>query len=362
MIFYITIFTLLALFSLIEIIGLDKKQNLIYYFVFCLLLFVLSFIRWETGTDWESYYNYFISINDSIDDNYNFEIGFRFLAHLIAAFSNNYTIFLFIQAMILFLFQSVGIIKLSVYPLYSLFFLWSIQFANILFVRQWIAVSILFFSISFIKNRKIIPFVLCVLLAILFHRTSFIFLFAWWIFKLNISKKVMIITLVSSVFFSFLLEKLIEVLSGGFGNVIRSKIDIYMNSDYNEELNADLNIYVLIIKGFANKFFIIFLSFYFYESIITRYPQFKGYLNIYWFGAIIYFCTISISIVLVRFSYTFDIIQIILLPFCFKVINSPVKKILLFLIVGVYFFLRFEQALSGPYKDELVPYKTILIN
>ena len=62
--FYITIFTIFFLLSLIE--ALNKKSYFVKvtYVGICLFLFILSFLRWETGTDWINYYNYFKYIFD----------------------------------------------------------------------------------------------------------------------------------------------------------------------------------------------------------------------------------------------------------------------------------------------------------
>lgn len=355
--FYITIFFILCFFSYLEILNLDKRITSYFYLLFCVFFFILSFIRWETGTDWKNYYEYFFNFRNVIAENDPFEWGFSLLIKTVSFFSDNYSVFLFIAGFLLFTFQSIAIKKLSPYPIVSLLFLWSIQFANILFVRQWIAVAILIYSVTFIQKRRVFPFVLLIILAASFHRSSLVFIIAWWVYNLKISKKKMTIILLVSIGFCVIITKTIEILSGGLGGIVQAKIDLYLNSDYNSETNEDLNLVSIIIKGFANKFLILFVSFYLYDKITEKYPQFQGYLNLYWFGAVIYFSTISISLVFVRFSYAFDFFQIILVAYFFRVLENNVIKTIMFVFFFVYLFLRMWQILNGPYMEEYIPYK-----
>ncbi|MEZ0184335.1 EpsG family protein [Flavobacterium oncorhynchi] len=357
--FYILVFFVLCFFSFIEGQNLDRRVTSYFYFIFCFVFFILSFIRWETGTDWKNYYEYFFNFKNVVAENDPFEWGFNLLVRIVAFFSDSYNVFLLCAGLILFTFQTITIKRLSPYPIVSLLFLWSIQFANILFVRQWIAVAILTYSVTFIQKRKLFPFLVLVVLAASFHRSSLMFILAWKIYNLEISKKRMTIILLISIGFSVIITKAIEILSGGLGGIVQAKIDLYLNSDYNSEANEDLGLASIIIKGFANKFLILFCSFYLYDRIEKQYPEFKGYLNLYWFGAVIYFSTISISLVFVRFSYAFDFFQIILVPYFFRVIDNNVVKIFLFFFFFVYLFLRMWQILNGPYMEDFVPFKTI---
>ncbi|WP_293943156.1 MULTISPECIES: EpsG family protein [unclassified Sphingobacterium] len=354
---YIIIFTILSLFSLIESTNLDRRITLSFYFIFCFGFYILSFVRWEIGTDWKNYYDYFQSVGSIPFEDDVFEWGYSILTRAIAGFTDNYNVFLFAAGLILFSFQSMALKKMSPYPIMSLLFLWSIQFANVLFVRQWIAIAILMFSVIYIEKRQFIPFILLVVLAAGFHRTSWIFVLAWWVYQMNFSRKRMVLLLLASIGFSVVITKVLEFLSGGIGGVVQAKIDTYLSDEFNDDTNSEIGLLSVIIRGFANKFLILFTSFYLYDRIIEKYPQFRGYLNLYWFGAIIYFSTISISVVFVRISYAFDVFQIILVAYFFKLIESPLLRFTAFLVLVCYLFLRMRQQLNGPYADEFVPFK-----
>ncbi|UXD69323.1 EpsG family protein [Sphingobacterium faecium] len=316
-------------------------------------------MRFETGTDWKNYYDYFYAVGSIPFEDDLFEWAYSLLTRIISNIYENYNLFLAIAGLVLFFFQSFAIKRLSPYPIISLLFLWSIQFANILFVRQWIAIAILMFSVIYIEKKRFWPFLLLVALAAGFHRTSWIFLLSWWIYDLKLSKKTMIIILFGSISFSVVLTKVVELLSGGLGHVVQAKLDMYLSDEYNDENNGDLGLVGIIIRGFANKFLILFTSFYLYDKIKEKYPQFHGYLNLYWFGAVIYFSSISISLVFVRISYAFDVFQIILLAYFFKVIESPLLKLISLIVMICYLFLRMRQQLNGAYSEEFVPFRMI---
>ena len=339
--FYITIFTIFFLLSLIE--ALNKKSYFVKvtYVGICLFLFILSFLRWETGTDWINYYNYFKYIFDLPYELDIFEIGFRAL---------NYSIRYLTDA----------IKKLSPFPILSLTFLYASQLGNILFVRQWIAIAILFYSITYIQKNKFIPFIALVLIASSIHRSALIFIISWWIFKINISTKKILLSLCLTIFLSYIIESFLFSFLGSIGmRVIQARLSIYMDDSYNSGLKENINFTLVLIKGFINRAFILFISLYIYiknsENKILR-----GYINLYWLGCILFFSLISISPALARLAYYFDFIQVILISyimlFSFRTITN---RIIALIILGIYMLFRLNQFLNGPYSEELIPYKFV---
>lgn len=359
MAFYVTIFIVLLFFSFVEVF---TKKNLfvkILYWSTCLFLFMLSFLRWETGTDWVNYYNYFQRVLYHPYEYDEFEVGFRVLNYAVRSFTNEYTVLLFFSGLMLFFFQSKAIKELSPFPLLSLTCLFASQAANILFVRQWMAIAILFYSIVYIKRRKFLPFLLLVLLAITIHRSAGIFIFAYWIFKAKISVKWMMIWLVSTVVFSLFIQNLLNSLLGNLGNlVIEDKLNTYLSESYNSGLNKELDYFSILIRGVANKLFIFLLSIFVLLRNANQ-DNIRGFINIYWLGTMLYFVMLPISLALVRFSYPFDIVQIILIA---HISNSFGKesRIIVFFIFSVYLFLRLFQFLKSAYSDEIIPYKFVI--
>ena len=357
MVFYFSIFGLLSIFSAFEIYGLRYKESKFFFICLSFFLFILSFIRWETGTDWENYISFF---NSSLEwgNESEFEWGFARSNEFIKIIFDNYSILLFFFGLILFSFQSAAILKFSPYPVTSLLFLWSTVFANVFFVRQSLATVILFFSIKYIKEKKLFKFLFMIFIAMLFHRTSLVFILAWWIFPLKIRPVIMLLFIGFSIMISVLLSKVMESLGGLLGGVVQQKIEMYLDSG-GENFGTEASLTQIIIKGFANKIFIFGLSLFYLDSLEKKGISFRGYLNLYWLGILLYFSTISISVALVRLSFVYDMVLIILVPIILNNITQVSMRFFIFCIFICYLLLRLYISLVGGYYELFVPFKTI---
>lgn len=357
MIIYFIIFSILAVFSALEIYGLRKLENNYFFLLLNLALFVLSFIRWETGTDWTAYNNFFHSaIEWNLES--EFEWGFARLNELVKIIFDSYTVLLFLLGIILFTFQSKAIIKFSPYPITSLLFLWSVTFSNIFFVRQSIATVILFFSIRFIQKRKMFYFLLMVAVATMFHRTSLIFLIAWWVYPLKIRPLFMIFGIGLSLALTVYLSQLMLSLGSVFGGMAQNKIEFYI--EYGEDaFGVEIPMAEIIFKGFINKIAVFALAIYSLSTFEKRGEEFRGYLNLYWIGILIYFSTISISVALVRLSYAYDMTSIVMVPIMLKNIKERDLRFAMFFVFIIYLLMRLYVLINGVSYESFVPFKTI---
>lgn len=356
--FYFGIFGVLAFFSLIELFSLKRNQRNILFVCFSLCMFCFSFLRWEVGTDWDAYIRFFNQSNDWFVES-EFEWGFSRLNEFVHIIFGNYSILLFILGAVLFGFQTTAIYKLSPYPVTSLLFLWSVSFGNAMFVRQTIATAILLFSVVYIIEKKFWKFLLCVGFAMLFHRTSFIFIPAWWIYRMHIKPLWLWIGVGISVMLTAGLKIAIESVAGAFGPIVQAKLDVYL-SDGETTFGTAASLTQIIVKGIANKVFVFLIFMLMYKKITTTHTSYKGLVNLYWFGIILYFSTIGISVALVRLSFAYDILQIILIPILFQYIHGKPLRLLAYTIYVVYLFFRLYIALVSNYFDMYVPFKTIL--
>lgn len=354
---YFIIFTIFAIFSAFEVYGLKQTESKMFFALFSFFLFILSFIRWETGTDWITYYSSFNQFSEwGIENGY--EWGFARINEFVKIFFDNYTVLLFILGAILFAFQSSAILKYSPYPVTSLLLLWSTTFANVFFVRQSIATVILFFSVRYIQEKKLFKFLLLVGLAMLIHRTSLIFILAWWVYGLKLRPIIMMFYIALSLVLALVLSKLMMSLGGIAGGVAQQKIEYYLENG-EETFGGSSSIGQILVRGFANKIFIFVLSLLFLLRIEKKGLLFRGYVNLYWMGIILYFATISISIALTRLSYAYDMMLIVLVPI---VLNNIERKYLRFFVFFVFIFYsitRLYISITGNYYDEFVPLKTI---
>ncbi len=80
-------------------------------------------------------------------------------------------------------------------------------------LRQWSAMAILTYSYKYIKQKKFIPFVVIVLIAMLFHRTAAIFILAYFIANIPLNKSIIVFSIPFSVALGLLGGKILTVLN-----------------------------------------------------------------------------------------------------------------------------------------------------
>ena len=111
-------------------------------------------------------------------DTMRFEIGFRVYTKIISCFSNNYTFYFLINALIIFGILMRFSFKYTQNP-FVFFFLFITLGTYHFFetgLRQALAMVICLLAVDFVKNKKLIPFILLVLLAYFFHKSALVFL------------------------------------------------------------------------------------------------------------------------------------------------------------------------------------------
>jgi hypothetical protein len=358
MIVHFSLLICLGLFAALELFYLRKTDSCKLFVFFSAILFIMSFVRWEVGGDWNYYYSLFKK-SDSWFVKSEFEWGFARINEFIKIIFNNYTLLLFLLAVILFFFQSKALSLFSPYPLTSLFILSGILFGNIFFVRQTIATMILLYSIHFIKKKKAVLFMTMVVLAMLFHRTAIIFIFVWWVYDLKIKSNQFILGVLISIAAGFLVLQLFMLTANIMGGTIEEKILIYTSNRLNT-FGSIPSYTEIIIRGFVNKIFIFSSLLYFRSKIKIYKLEYEGYLNIYWVGLLIYFSTIFISLPFTRLANPYDIVFIILIPIVLLNLENLHYKISVFFVLSVYLFIRLFFLLNrGVSGNVYIPYKTI---
>jgi len=223
-----------------------------------------------------------------------------------------------------------------------------LYFENFSGVRQFIAISIFFFSIKYIIERNIFKYFFMIFIGVLFHK-SILFMIPFY-FLLNINySKIQIITLI---LLSVILNKLdiIMVIFDLTKSLLPDRYLVYANYAVNSEVvfNSgltfiiNLGIFILIVLN-KDKFKTneIFLRAYMYYFVI--FSIFQKYF------------------VFSRVSWYFEIFSIIVIPNVIFEFNKKNRKLL---VIGIifYYFLIFTKALyiGGEEPMKIIPYKNIL--
>ena len=288
MIIYFAYYTFVCILGLkYSKIKSQKNKIFAFLFAFLFLFFICALRHPSMGIDLhygfsdgyigrfqyisEQNWGYLLKNHSTDYDLQSYEIGYVLFNKIISVFGNNSQLLLSFVAL------------LSIFPIFVVYykesnsFVFSILvylafpcfFAVFSALRQACAIGICFMSYKFIKERKIIPFILFILLASTFHITALVFLLSYPLYTIRIKKiyKYFMVVLVGIIFLfrnqifillMHLFNKGITPDNNGAINLFLFFIALYivlsLISKENKELNGLMNILLLlvIIQCFGN--------------------------------------------------------------------------------------------------------------
>lgn len=368
MLIYNIVFFLFAAFSFLDITNIKKRKKESLALLLGGIIILLSALRWETGTDWDSYYYYFLynnTFNDFLSG--GFEPGFSLINYLVKNIFNDYTFLLFFTIFPIVILKYECMLRYSLFPFMSICLNASNYLGDLFPVRQYLALAIVFYSVKYIIEKRRPNFIFAVLLAASIHFTAIIFLPAYYVFYLNISKKNLLLLSVFSLFvgLSGVLEKLILDLIGlvWSNNIVIVKVKEYLDAKYmGNEFGYAISSFAGIFFGILRRS--VFLPFIIYfKGKIEKYDvNYRGFLNLTITGFCIYFLLSQFGLsVAGRMSLYYTAFEVFVIPCLFFVFLKKQHRIILFALFFLFCFMKFYFGLYGFY-DLFVPYKTILNN
>lgn len=190
---YLTIDILLLASCLFELGTKKTKQKVIFIWMIFFTLF--GGLRWETGGDWTSYKGYFDAAQwgyESIlsyrrwDGDVAVEPGFMFLNTLIKSVVNEYWGFNLVVGF----FAQYTYYRFSMEfspkrPLLMYVLILGMGMSSYMFVRSGLSVVVCYWAYRYIRDRKLIKFLLVVIAAGLIHRQVLLFIPLYWAVKLH---------------------------------------------------------------------------------------------------------------------------------------------------------------------------------
>lgn len=340
---YIVNILLIGLYSFIY--NFEKKENKTKMFLIGLsilqLILLQSLKNINLGSDMPYYWKYFYEqLYLSFQElNFSrFEIGFKIITKLITMITLNKQIYLFIISCISTI--PVGIIayKDSKMPFLTILLYLSFGFYNFNFsgLRQAIAFGIVLFSYKYITGNNIIKYVITILIATIFHNSAIVFLPAYLVKDLTLTKvKLGIIILIDMVIFIFK-NQIFNVVNKVF-------YDNYTITETNSYLWMLMCILILIV------------CIAFYKRVIRDRDSAKSIYVYSLIGAsLMLFAPIANNVL--RVANYYFIFIILLIPEVLEVIKNDENKYLInFLVVIVTISLYIYLLKVDSYN--IVPYK-----
>ncbi|WP_028297532.1 EpsG family protein [Olivibacter sitiensis] len=359
---YIVLYVFFALLALLDLLKYTREvKPYVCFFAVSLLIFVSS-IRWNVGTDWYSYLDFYERIDSYIQqpELNMMERGFSYLNYIVYHLGWNYSGFLTVMAILM-----IGI-KVRVFYEHKaimmlLLFLYYCYFLGDIFgVRQFLAISITLFSVRYIVSRSLLAFLSCIVLASSIHITAAFFVFSYWIYPFRYSP--------SMLYFSLLVALILGFMDVG-GMTARAVMNMVgIDSRVGDKLmqygddgmdTAQGNPYVSFAVGVAKRALFLPVFIQARRYVADRYlAMYTGYLNLLVFGNMIYLIFMISLPVIARLSTGFLIFEIFILAMLVITVRDKWIRLLAFGIVLLFGAFRLYNLLSV-YWDLYVPFETI---
>lgn len=358
-IYFITIF-ILFIFSFLEIITTNanvKKAMMI--ITYLLLVFVVGF-RWETGTDWDPYLQIFedsTSLTDVFGTIFTMEKGYLLFNFIVRSFTDNYSIFLILHAVVFYFLILKSFSKLTHYPQLALLVLFCANMGITGSNRQLLALALTLFGITFLIENKGKVFFSTVFGAFFFHASSFISAIYYFL-----NRRISAVYLTCAIVISFIIGKtqLPFWLFSTFGGV--NAYTVSKTMDYMELSGGAFQDQQLSLAGLLKRILFIGLFMLVRNKISIKMPHYNLLLNGYIVGIVLYFLFSSTLLVMVsRGSLYFQIMEPLILSSVLLIVDNKRLKVIYLILMLILSVSLFFQSISA-YPDLFDPYKGIFIN
>lgn len=361
---YFSLYFLTVLFSFFDITNIRKaikKYNLLIISIF---LVVLAGFRYNTGADINAYRNFYNMIEKGII-NLPLEKGYILINLLFVKLGLNFELLIFLISLVTITLISIFIVKNSIYYNLSILILYTKYFlrGSMGNIRQMLSMAILLFGYKYILNKSFFKFLFIVFLAASFHRVALIFVPFYFLLDKKYSKKQIITAIFLAIiisrtnFVTIIFTYLNNIQNTGFelGGTIRKVTNYYFNRRGSSSL---------LILGTFERLFWLAIFLFFKNQIEADNKKNIIYLNSYLYSLFIFFLLSADLHIASRISRTFQMIEIITIPFLLKFIKDKQLKVLIFIFLLMLYSLHFfdELFLQLPEYGGYVyiPYKSII--
>lgn len=330
-----------------------------------ILLLLFTVIRWDVGWDYRWYYS--LAENKELNgiplffekqDIYKYlnlagslwylrnEFFLRFISKVIWTLNlPAQTIIIFYGTITLYFFKK-GLDNFKINNKYVWLWFYSFPyfyFSSLSIMRQWAAISIVFFAYNYIKRKELKKYLFFLLIASFFHKTAILMLFLYILQNINTFKNFQIILFIISFFFDkiliFILLNVRLPIISNYSAYIFEKIGLGGTKIY----------YVILVM-----YMILLLKFLYLEK---KEIYLEKIYNISLIGCFIYVSLVKLGHVGIRMSMYFLIFSLILVNTYTKKKSYRISIFLLSLLL--LSSLLISDMIRKGVRSEYVPYQTI---
>lgn len=337
------------------------KTSILIYMSFILAIF--NGIRWETGTDWEQYYDIFqysewdniFSFTRYSSGDSQVEPGFVFANIFLKALGlGSYNFYLLVTNAVRFGILSYLVLKYCKYPIvaFCVYVSWNYFFPT----RNPFAIIICFSAIPFILERRLVPFAIVTFIASTIHLSAIVFFGVYFLYNIRLKTPYLFLLYFLSVSVSMLISELMGGLIPLFallGNTAENMSETYTQIGLDDQWAA--------MRRIPTHVLALFWIFVFSLGVSKLKGEEK---NKYQFLLMCYVISLCIHNLfsstlphLCRFAQFFDY-SFLLMPLFIERFRN--FRIVIISILIVFFFYRLNSSIFvGKWPEAFIPYKTI---
>jgi transmembrane protein EpsG len=332
----------------------SKNSQIVFYSVAFLIPFIFLAIRYDIGTDYQNYVDYFYRISGG-------EIVPKEPAYLLV----NYVIAYFnLDAQWLFVFFGFFFIffaykalpkdgfALGVFLLITTMYLYEGFSA----IRQGLAIAIMAYAVKYIYEKNFKMYFFWAMVAMMFHAITAVLLLIVYPF---VNRDINKFFLIFFILITFFLVKFTGVVMGAMHLVaiLFPKYGWYINSQFMEPAAVSSGLGVIL------KISIALSVIFFKEKIVKRYKHANITINMYVFYIIFLIFHLKLSI-FGRVEHAFVFYAIISITYFVNTFESRSKVIVGFIIGTLYYIIFMKYIATGTLEIDndvyVNPYQTIL--
>ena len=363
--FYLMCFFILLVLAVLNIQMHDKLSTQILTGLAAIMLICIAGLRYETGGDWDTYtmlFNHFPTFSQLIGRPAVFadvpvEEGFVLLSAFIKSLGGTVQHLFFVVTFINITLIACAARKYTQYPVVALLCYYGILYFNLemIYIRQAMAVALCFFALQYIEPRRIVPYLVFILLACTFHRVAALMIPLYFIMHRRIPSWVYLTAVGVGAVLMLAgipwIQTIFLTVAGWLGENYADKAETYTENAM-FAVNRGLSI------GFVLNLAMLVVLMFFKKQIDER-PHGTVMLNMFAASLLLYYYCFELVEVSNRVRLFFLIGIIALLPMVLEALPLFIERLAGLIVIALYcfsfsrgIFLEVPQAAAyNPYQN-----------
>lgn len=365
--FYLICFGILCVLAVLNVQMHDKLSTQILNGLAAIMLICIAGLRYETGGDWDTYtllFNKFPTFSRLIGRPAEFadisvEEGFVLLCALVKSLGGTVQHLFFVVTFINITLITIALGKYTKYPVVALLCYYGILYFNLemIYIRQATAVALCFFALQYIPSKRIVPYMIFILLACTFHRVAALMIPLYFLLNIKLPSwtYLAIVGLGAVIMLAGIpwIQTIFLTVAGWLGENYAEKAEVYTE-----------NAMFAVNRGLSLGFILnlaIFVVIIFFKEKIDALPYGTIMLNMFFGSLVLYYYCFELVEVSNRVRLFFLIGIIALLPMVLEVLPLFLERLAGLVVVTLYCF-SFSRGifLESPQSAAYNPYQNYI--